>query len=89
MNRHDRADPLAERKEAVAAWRKRMKVWAIVLLVAGLALLMGGSIWMGRTTSMGGFWLGSAGVLALVMGAFFGMLAAAGPLPKHLQGGVP
>jgi hypothetical protein len=71
---------------AIAAWRKRMKVWALLLLFLGLGLLMAGAVWLGRTTSLGGFWLGSLGVFSIVMGAFFGRLAAAGPLPKHLLG---
>lgn len=69
----------------LAAWRRRMKLWAILLSVLGLAALLGGAVWLGKGSSLGGFLLGSAGVLGLVFGALCARLAAAGPFPKDVE----
>ncbi|MEA3190737.1 MAG: hypothetical protein QOD77_1319 [Thermoplasmata archaeon] len=67
-------------------WSRRMRLWAIVQLPVGLALLLVGSlVAAGIDQPMLGYLVGSAGVLVIVTGALCYKFAVAGPWPKHLE----
>lgn len=66
-------------------WSRRMRLWAIVQLPVGLALLLVGSLIAGVSQPMLGYLVGSAGVLVIVTGALCYKFAIAGPFPKNLE----
>lgn len=66
------------------SWRRRMFAWGTVLLVAGMALMMGGGLYAGMQqddTALRGIWIGSAGAVAIVVGGVFLKGALFGPVP--------
>jgi uncharacterized membrane protein len=66
-------------------WRLWMWIAFAVLCVGGIGAIAASSIWIARDPTAEGFYVGSAGTLALVLGALFGKFAMVGPVPKKLQ----
>lgn len=70
---------------ALAAWKRRMWIGALVLMPLGLLLILVGAAQGGGSDPMRGFLLGGAGTFLVVLGALCGKFAAAGPYPEALR----
>jgi hypothetical protein len=70
---------------ALAAWKRKMWTWCLVLMPLGLVFVLIGAATAWGTTPMLGFITGAGGVFLLVLGALLGKFAAAGPYPEGLR----
>lgn len=70
---------------ALAAWKRRMWTFCMVLMPLGLLLVIVGAATGWGATPMVGFLTGGGGVFLLVLGALCGKFAAAGPYPEALR----
>lgn len=76
------------RLDPATHWQRRKLAQGIVLILIGVTMVVVGSIWAGTEAggaTMNGIWLGTAGVLILVVGALFAKWGIVGPLPQGMQ----
>jgi hypothetical protein len=70
---------------ALAAWKRKMWTWCLVLMPLGLVLILVGAAMGWGASPMTGFLIGGVGMFSIVLGALFGKFAAAGPYPEGLR----
>lgn len=82
-------DVASARRAALGRWRKQRGLAGLVLMLAGLVLVVVGSARIGTQEADAvsqGAWIGSAGILCIVVGGLLCRLAVAGPFPRDLVG---